>query len=333
MVGDRTFDTLAAPIFVVQIVDFVPVSFPCDTNILALTSSLKSLNLEGRKASHNEHSTRRYRSRECNVHHEDDVTGHAASIHDNGLPPTANTRHRCQQGSDGGSPPRERRAQTRSFDPYGPPKSTLEINNSIKDLLLRNTEADEGYVYGFQHPDDMVLNPSAGDDAGTARLIKIGRSKNHTARMRQIRKKCGYVPQTVFAHLMPHHVRIERVVHLQLHNSRLRDVGCTGCGARHEEWFRVDVEFAERLVVLWKAFADRRPYEEQGAMLPMWRERLDRLRLGDADCWDGFVHGPSSTRSLPGSPRELEALITPNRMVEDFDNPSSDGVAGEDGHK
>ncbi|KAJ0120277.1 hypothetical protein J7T55_001134 [Diaporthe amygdali] len=235
--------------------------------------------------------------------------------------------------SDEGSPPREGRAKTRSFDPYGPLKSTTEINNGIKDLLLRYTGSDEGYVYGFKHPDDVALNPSPGGHSGI-QLIKIGRSKNHQVRMRQIRKKCRYVPHTVFAHRMPHHVRIERIIHMQLHNSRLRDVGCTGCGARHEEWFRVEDGYAEHLVMLWKAFAESHPYDEQGAMLPMWRERLEQLDLDDADCWQHFIHEDvPSGQPCEASPRELEAQTAPARLVDDQINSSSDGVTGADGQK
>ncbi|KAL1856927.1 hypothetical protein Daus18300_010581 [Diaporthe australafricana] len=231
-----------------------------------------------------------------------------------------------RQGSDEGSPPREKRVKTRSFKPYGPRKLIVEINNGIKDLLLRYFEADEGYIYGFQHPDDVILIPSAGAATG-ATLIKIGRSKDHAARMKQIHKQCRYLPHTVFAHLMPHHVRIERVVHMQLHNSRKRDAGCTGCGAKHEEWFKVDIGRAERLVMLWKAFADRHPYDEDGTMLPEWRARLEQLDMDDEDCWEGFVHGAPLAQPVAVLPQELEAENTPNTLVEDSIEPSSEGAA------
>ncbi|KAG6359268.1 hypothetical protein INS49_012789 [Diaporthe citri] len=210
------------------------------------------------------------------------------------------------------------RADSRSFNPYGSPKSTLETNNAIKDLLLRHhIDADEGYVYGFQHPEDVAVDPLSpgGGHNGRPHLIKIGRSKNHQARMRQISKRCKYVPHTVFAHPTPQHAMVERVVHTQLHNSRLRDVGCAGCGTRHEEWFEVDVGRAEHLVALWKAFAECHPYDEQGGMLATWRERLEQLDLGDADCWEHFVHGTASDRSMTGSPQELEAETAPVGMV------------------
>lgn len=323
-----TFNNLVAPAFLVGKVDFLCHPFLYDTSVFELNRSLGSLDLDGREPGDNDEPAEHDTSRERHAHHRDDVNNHTDRLGDHDLPPSAYTRSHHRQGSDGGgSPPRGRRADGRSFNPYGPPKSTLEINTAIKDLLLRrHADADEGYVYGFQHPDDVAMDPlsTSGGDNGSPHLIKIGRSKDHQARMRQISKKCGYVPHTVFAHHMPQHAMVERLVHTQLHNSRLRDVGCTGCGARHEEWFQVGVDRAEHLVALWKAFAECLPYDAQGEMLPAWRERLEGLDLGDADCWEGFVHGAPLARPVVSSPQELQAETTPVRLVEGPSGPSSD---------
>lgn len=328
--GDTlAFSSLVSPAFSVGKVNFLPYSFIYDTNILGLSRSLGSLDLDGREPCDSDESAEHDTSRERHAHHTDDLNQHIDRPSDRHLPPSANTRSHHRQGSDGGgSPPRGRRAEGRSFNPYGPPKSPLEINNAIKDLLLRrHADADGGYVYGFQHPEDVALDPSStrGNDDGGPHLIKIGRSKDHQARMRQISKKCGYVPHTVFAHHMPQHAMVERLVHTQLHNSRLRDAGCTGCGARHGEWFQVGGDRAEQVVALWKAFVECRPYDEQGEMLPVWRERLEQLDLGDADCWEGFIHGITLARPVVSSPQELQAETTPVRLVEGLSGPSSDG--------
>ncbi|ROW08187.1 hypothetical protein VPNG_06891 [Cytospora leucostoma] len=168
--------------------------------------------------------------------------------------------------------------------------STSEINEGIKRLLLGKSPTTEGYVYGFIHPSDMIFQTSAGSNPET-HLIKIGRSIDYERRMREFIRKCKYVPHVVFAHFMHHHFRIELVVHLQLHNARLRDVGCTGCGAKHEEWFRVNVADAERIVSLWQSFTSCRPYDDHGGLLPMWRERLEAIDMDDADCWEHFIRG------------------------------------------
>lgn len=324
-----SFDRLAAPAFLVGKVDLIPYPFSYDTTILNLSRSLGLLNLEDREPCDNDESADRHTSRERNSDPTDAVNNHTDRPSSGNLPLSANTtsRHR-QQGSDGGgSPPRQGRTEGRSFNPYGPSKSTLEINKTIKALLLRrHVGIDEGYVYGFQHPDDVAPDPlsTEGDHNGRPPLIKIGRSKNHQARMRQISKRCGYIPHTVFAHLTPQHAMVERVVHTQLHNSRLRDVGCAGCGTRHEEWFQVEADRAEHLVALWKAFAECRPYDENGGMLPEWRRRLDLLDLGDADCWEDFVHGAPLARPVAGSPQELEAETAPTGSVAGQVGPSGD---------
>ncbi|KUI72514.1 hypothetical protein VM1G_08404 [Cytospora mali] len=180
-----------------------------------------------------------------------------------------------------------------------------EINERTKRLLLGHSPATEGYVYGFTHPDDMMFRMSTDITQGT-HLIKVGRSVNYERRMREFRRSCKYVPHVIFAYFMPHHFRIEMVVHLQLHNVRLRDVGCTGCGARHEEWFHVDIEHAQHLVSLWKGFANCLPYDEQGEMLPLWRERLEGIDLEDEDCWERFMRGIPSGKPVADSPQELE---------------------------
>lgn len=221
------------------------------------------------------------------------------------------TPHRHgRPSSDGESPPPEEAATARSFDPYGPPKTAREINEGTKRLLLGRFPATEGYVYGFTHPDDTAtMTTTAAKE--TTHLIKIGRSVDYERRMREFRQRCKYVPRVVFARLMPHHHRIELVVHLQLHNARLRDVGCAGCGARHEEWFRVDVGYARRLVGLWRGFAMCRPYDEQGEMLPVWRERLEEVDLDDGDCWERFVGWDDPSGPLSGwvSSRMIEGIF------------------------
>lgn len=323
----------AAPAFLVGKVNNLPHPFLYDATVVDLSRSLGLLSLEDREPCDGDESADRHTSRERNSHRSNDVNNHTDRPSSGDLPLSANTRSRHQrQGSDGGgSPPRQGRTEGRLFNPYGPSKSTLEINNTIKDLLLRHhADSDAGYVYGFQHPDDVAVDPLSigGCDNGRPHLIKVGRSKNHQARMKQISKRCKYVPHTVFAHLTPQHAMVERVVHTQLHNSRLRDVGCAGCGTRHEEWFEMDVGRAEHLVALWKAFAEYHPYDEQGEMLPAWRERLDQVDLGDADCWEHFVHGDPFSRSVAGSPQELEAETAPAGSVEGLIGPSSDGNSG-----
>lgn len=306
------FDRALAPACSAGIADFRPWPSQPDLSILRLSRSFGSLDLGGRQPRDSGEPATQGTSRGRSSYHADDVNDGTSSRSNRDSPPSANTRSHHRQGSDdGGSPPRGRQTEGRSFDSWGPPKSTSEINNAIKDLLLRcHPDADEGFVYGFQHPDDVTLDPLLPGSHKWAHLIKIGRSKNHQTRMRQIGKQCKYTPHTVFAHFMPRHGMVERVVHNQLHNSRLRDAGCTGCGARHGEWFQVDLRLAEDAVELWKAFVECSPYDEQGGMLPEWRERLGQLDLDDANCWQRLVHDAPWARPAAALPQELEAEKT-----------------------
>lgn len=328
------FNGLAAPAFLVGKVDFLPYPFSYDTTVLDLSRSLGSLDLEGREEPFSSDQTaERWTGREHDLQHQTDGANDptdSPSTHWHDLPPSANTRSRHRQGSDGGgSPSRHRKEESRSFKRYGLPWSTVEINNAIKRLLLRrHAGADKGDVYGFQHPDDVaagLLPTRGGHEAGMPHLIKIGRSLDHRARMRQISKSCGYMPHTVFAHDTLQHIMVERVVHAQLHNERLRGDGCAGCGARHEEWFQVSAERAEHLVALWRAFAKSDPYDDQGEMRPAWRGRLAQLDMNDADCWEGFVHGHTSAGPVAGSPQELEAETASVGLVAGHIGSSSEG--------
>lgn len=212
-------------------------------------------------------------------------------------------------GSDEGSPPEDLNGSYRSFMPFGQPKSIQEVNEAIKAELQRPHPAAAGHIYGFTHPDQILVKLGTGPRI-EMELVKIGRSENVGRRMQQWRKQCKYVPRLIFALAMPQHHRIERVVHHQLHNARLREhLGCFGCGIRHMEWFRVDAEHARSLVVMWQGYAERQPYDEVGGLLPDWIARLGQVDLGDPDCWSWFIPGPDRAqpvRTLLETPPSLE---------------------------
>lgn len=195
-------------------------------------------------------------------------------------------------------PPDGRRRPFRSFNPFGQQKSVREINEAIKAELLRPHPVVEGFIYGFSHPENLPARLGSGSTI-EVKLIKIGRSDNVGRRMREWRKQCKYIPRLVFAHTMAHHHKIERVVHHQLHNVRLREhFGCPGCGARHTEWFRIDVDFSQSLVVMWQKFTNQQPYDEFGNLLPDWLEKIERVDLDDPNCWSWFTCDSSSKSSV-----------------------------------
>lgn len=201
-------------------------------------------------------------------------------------------------GSNKGSPSEDLNESYRSFMPFGQPKSIWEVNEAIKAELLRPHPAAAGHIYGFARPDQILVKLGTGPCA-EMELIKIGRSENVGRRMQQWRKQCKYVPRLIFALAMPQHHRIERVVHQQLHNARLREhLGCSGCGIRHMEWFRVDADHARSLGVMWQRYAERQPYNEVGELLPDWMARLGQVDLGDPDCWSWFTLGPDQSQPV-----------------------------------
>ncbi|KAL6233844.1 meiotically up-regulated gene 113-domain-containing protein [Aspergillus navahoensis] len=100
---------------------------------------------------------------------------------------------------------------------------------------------------------------------GTVRL-KIGRTSNVTRRLNEWSKQCSnhltlirYYPYTSSSRRqgqgqngglepgrkVPHVHRVERLIHLELADMRIRDLGpCPECGKGHKEWFEVAAERA-----------------------------------------------------------------------------------------
>lgn len=230
-----------------------------------------------------------------NAHQRNETQTDASSCnHTSG--PSKNAGYRSLD-SDEEPPPSDRPILFRSFNPYDQPKSTRRINEAIKVELLKPHPAAQGFIYGFAHPDNVLIRLGTGPIIETE-LVKIGRSDNVVRRMQQWRKQCKYNPRLMFAHAMFHHQRIERVIHHQLHNSRLREyLGCSGCGVRHTEWFRAEAQRAESLVVMWQGFTEQQPYGEAGDMSAGWLERLEQVDLDNLDCWSWFTSGPPLTKA------------------------------------
>ncbi|KAL4933130.1 uncharacterized protein BDV17DRAFT_147557 [Aspergillus undulatus] len=108
-------------------------------------------------------------------------------------------------------------------------------------------------------------NPSTQPtNTGTVRL-KIGRTSNVTRRLNEWSKQCSnhltlirYYPYTPSSgrgkgdkwgfepgKKVPHVHRVERLIHLELAETRIQDLGpCPECGREHKEWFEVAAERA-----------------------------------------------------------------------------------------
>ncbi|KAJ5723766.1 hypothetical protein N7488_001801 [Penicillium malachiteum] len=102
----------------------------------------------------------------------------------------------------------------------------------------------------------LTSNPTS-STPGTLRL-KIGRTNNVHRRMHEWTRQCSYdltliryYPYTpsqqgestalVPGRKVPHVHRVERLIHLELGEIRIRDLGpCPECGKEHQEWFEVE---------------------------------------------------------------------------------------------
>lgn len=193
--------------------------------------------------------------------------------------------------------------EIRYFRPYRDPLTPRQVNEEVRNLLVdhkKYTPARVGYIYCFKHPDDHDIDDGVGPDVlSVIHPIKIGRARNVYRRMKSWSGQCKYQPGLLFKYKMPHHERIEAIVHAQLYNERRKEyLGCSTCGTRHDEWFDVDRDYAEYLVKSWEQFTRHpiAPYDASGYLVPRWHERLQYADMNDENCWTWFTHGnPADT--------------------------------------
>lgn len=176
-----------------------------------------------------------------------------------------------------------------AFEPFGKPKTDLELNQSIKKLLQRRLRATErpgskGFLYVYTFPTRYRLRTPH---------LKIGHARDVTWRMTDWRRRCGYEPSLLSCFSAELHVKVERLVHAQLWNRRRREACCPVCGGAHREWFEVKETTASGLISLWSYWSRLEPYDEEGELKGEWRERLEEVDLEDPECWNDFVYATS----------------------------------------
>jgi hypothetical protein len=157
-----------------------------------------------------------------------------------------------------------------NFEEFSPNKSYTflkELDAKIKRSILR-TEKDGGYIYGFQREGE--------------KYIKIGYTKQTIkARMGQWESQCNQKVEVVLDEYMPHAAKVEKLVHLCLHQERRRETRCNagkGCGTQHIEWFEVALDRAEHMLGVWKKWIETRPYDKGGNLKPVWVKHIDQIR-------------------------------------------------------
>ncbi|KAG5748774.1 hypothetical protein H9Q70_008554 [Fusarium xylarioides] len=171
------------------------------------------------------------------------------------------------------------------FEDFFRPRSALQTNKAMKKLLLRSLKEGEtkngGNIYLYTFSESY-------HDAHP--YIKIGFSQDVSKRMREWKYKCGYDVKVLGEFPAEHHAKVERIVHAQLCNQRMREKGCA-CNVCHQEWFKVDAMTASKIIALWTGWMRREPYDEEGNILDKWRVRIEGLDMADPDCWDLLVKG------------------------------------------
>jgi hypothetical protein len=181
----------------------------------------------------------------------------------------------------------EKPKEKHDFVPFGPPVATKTTNEAIRKLVLKSltpTDLDSrrhGSVYIYTFP-SLYRTP--------APYLKIGHTKSVEDRMKRWKAQCHYEPKILSTFNAEFYVKIERLVHIQLRNNRLKEPECPGCGKPHIEWFQVRANKASNLVALWTDWTRQQPYDDHGVLKDSWRKRLSKVDVNDPDCWEDFVN-------------------------------------------
>lgn len=105
--------------------------------------------------------------------------------------------------------------------------------------------------------------------------VKIGYSKNVHSRLGMIQEKCQYEP--LLGYKSPYILdvyRIEQLIFEQLGGLRQYDMSCihrVSCQRRHEEWFKISVNDATRVIRQWVNWALQNPYADEGHLREPWK--------------------------------------------------------------
>ncbi|EGX88106.1 Putative helicase A859L [Cordyceps militaris CM01] len=133
-----------------------------------------------------------------------------------------------------------------------------EIRDTARELLNTDAnrsrnEVNSGFIYLYQVP---------GNDA----FVKIGFTGDVTKRLEEWKKDCHrepvLYPLPAAAVAVPHAHRVERLIHAELREHRVR-LYCERCEKQHNEWFETSVDRAAAVIEKWLLWMRGRPYEER----------------------------------------------------------------------
>ncbi|KAI4799718.1 DUF1766-domain-containing protein [Aureobasidium sp. EXF-8845] len=163
--------------------------------------------------------------------------------------------------------------------------SSTPSNDTAASLLATAKSSARGQ----RRPSDVMSAYTASKGATRTIKLKIGRANNVHRRMNEWNRQCGYnlslvrfypyvsssspspSPSRATAantsnqqvHKVPHAHRVERLVHLELGDKRVKR-DCQACGREHKEWFEIEataegVAAVDEVVRRWVKWAETNP--------------------------------------------------------------------------
>lgn len=169
--------------------------------------------------------------------------------------------------------------------------SSTPSNDTAASLLAAPKTSARG---GQRRPSDVMSAYVASKGATKTIKLKIGRANNVHRRMNEWNRQCGYNLSLVrfypyvssssspspspspspsrapaanvsdqHVHKVPHAHRVERLVHLELGDKRVKR-DCKACGREHKEWFEIEataegVAAVDEVVRRWVKWAETNP--------------------------------------------------------------------------
>ena len=139
-------------------------------------------------------------------------------------------------------------------------QSASSYRSNVEDWVMKQaatpltvSELEEGYLYVYWNQ-------------ATFGVRKIGyTSKDVSERLRRWETQCKHIAEEQYR--SPSKVRnvkrLERLVHAELKDYRVKEHGCHGCLGNHEEWFRgVGLDIIHESIAFWTEWMVEGQYEE-----------------------------------------------------------------------
>lgn len=166
----------------------------------------------------------------------------------------------------------------------------LELIHKKQQVIQKPGERkDAGWVYVFE-------SQEYGE-----KFLKIGQTKSTPDKRKKEFKQCGLNLKEIadkYENPFDFYDIVERIVHIELHNSRLKlqchHVPSSRCRTNHDEWFWTDRKTASDSVKMWRSWLlKQHPYDSMGVLTPYWQWRAERLRTSVANVkWEEWTQPP-----------------------------------------